>query len=172
MLSIGLLIVRVVVGLTVAAHGAQKLFGWFGGPGISGFGGWLASMGIKPARPWAVVAALAEFAGGLLVALGFLGPVGYLAACGSMLTAILLVHAGKGFFASNGGYEFPLTILAVLAGTSLIGPGALSLDRFLRVALPEPATWLVVALLVLIGVGASLASTKVQQAGQTKPQVV
>lgn len=128
-------------------------------------------MGIKPARPWAIAAALAEFVGGLLVAFGFLGPIGYLAVCGSMLAAIWLVHAGKGFFSSKGGWEFPLMILAVLAGTSLIGPGAISLDHLLGVALPEPTTWLVMALLVLIGVGATLLSTKLQQARQAKPQV-
>ena len=171
MLSIGLLIVRVVIGLTVAAHGAQKLFGWFGGPGIGGFGGWLASMGVKPARPWAIVAALAEFAGGLAVAFGLLYPVAALAVCGSMLTAILLVHAGKGFFATNGGYEFPLVILSAMLGTSFVGAGGISLDRVFGLALPEPATWLVAALLVLVGVGAALASTKLQHAPQSKPQV-
>lgn len=171
MLSVGLLIVRVVVGLTVAAHGVQKLFGWFGGPGIGGFSGWLASMGVKPARPWAIVAALTEFAGGLLVALGLFYPVAALAVCGAMLTAILLVHAGKGFFSTNGGYEFPLVILSTMLGTSVIGAGAISLDSAFRVGLPEPATWLVAALLVLLGVGGALASTKVQHAVQSKPQV-
>src|ERR1700716_3597826 len=112
MLGFGLLFLRAVVGLTVAAHGAQKLFGWFGGPGIAGFSGMLSQLGIRPERPWAVVAGLAEFAGGLLVAAGLLTPVAALVVSGSTLVAILTVHAGKGFWNHSGGIEFPLTILA------------------------------------------------------------
>jgi putative oxidoreductase len=156
MLSIGLLVLRVVVGLTVAGHGAQKLFGWFEGPGIAGFSGALASLGIKPERPWAILAGLAEFAGGVLVATGFLTPIGALTVCGSMITAILFVHWSKGFWATKGGFEFPLTIMAVMVALSITGPGAFSLDQALRVALPEPATWLVMAVLVVLGVVAAL----------------
>ena len=171
MLGIGLLLLRVVVGLTVAAHGAQKLFGWFGGPGIAGFGGWLSQLGIKPERPWAVMAGLAEFGGGLLVALGLLTPIGALAVCGSMLVAIFTIHAGKGFWNQNGGVEFPLTILGTMVALSLTGPGVYSFDRLLSITLPEPATWLVATLLVLLGVTAALLSSRLRPAGQSKPQL-
>src|SRR3981081_1450546 len=136
MVGFGLLILRLVVGLTVAAHGAQKLFGWFGGPGIAGSSSMLSQLGIRPERPWAVVAGLAEFAGGLLVAAGLLTPVAALAAAGRMLGAILKMHAGKGFWNHNGGIEFPLTILAAMVGLSLTGAGVYSLDRLLSVGLP------------------------------------
>ena len=170
MLSLGLLVLRVVVGLTVAAHGAQKLFGWFEGPRISGFSGMLGSLGVKPRAFWAVVAGLSEFVGGLLVALGFLMPVGALIVCGSMISAILLVHAGKGFWASRGGYEFPLTIMGAMVALSLTGPGVLSLDQALKIALPEPATWVVIAVLVLLGAFAAVASSRLRSASETKTQ--
>ena len=171
MLSVGLFVLRVVVGLTVAAHGAQKLFGWFGGPGIPGFRVWLAQMNVKPAGPWAVGAALAEFAGGLLVAGGFLTPIAALAVCGSMLSAIFLVHWTKGFWNMNGGYEFPLVILAAMVGLALSGPGAISFDSIAKVALPEPVTLLVAGALVVLGVAAALISTRLQPMREAKPQV-
>ena len=170
MVEFGLLIIRLVVGLTVAAHGAQKLFGWFGGPGIAGLSSMLSQLGIRPERPWAVIAGLAEFAGGLLVAAGLLTPVAALVVSGSMLVAILTVHAGKGFWNHNGGIEFPLTILAAMVGLSLTGAGVYSFDRLLSVRLPEPATWLVATLLVLLGVGAALIGRTQRSFRQMRPQ--
>ncbi len=171
MLGIGLLILRIVVGVTVAAHGAQKLFGWFGGPGISGFASWLGQLGIRPERPWAVVAGLVEFVGGLMVALGLLTPVAALAVCGGMLVAILTVHVGKGFWNQNGGIEFPLTILAAMLALSLTGAGVYSLDRLLAVALPEPATWLIAAVVVLAGTVVALIGPKLMPASQARPKL-
>ena len=171
MLSVGLFVLRVVVGLTVAGHGAQKMFGWFGGPGISGFRGWLAQMNVKPAGPWAVGAGIAEFAGGLLVAGGFLTQIAALAVCGSMLSAIFLVHWTKGFWNMSGGYEFPLVILAAMVGLALAGPGAISIDSIAKVALPEPVTLLVTGGLVVLGVAAALISTRLQPMREAKPQV-
>src|ERR671922_341352 len=101
----GLVVLRLMVGLLFVGHGAQKLFGAFGGPGLGGFGGWLESMGLRPARVWAVLAALAEFGGGLLIAFGLLNPLGSLAVMGSMLMAIIAVHWPKGLWVTNGGYE-------------------------------------------------------------------
>src|SRR5713101_4280481 len=128
MLSLGLFILRVVAGLTVAAHGGQKIFGWWGGPGLDGWSGHVTAMGMKPARFWAIAAALAEFGGGLLVAFGFLNPVGSAAVIGSMLMAIIAVHLTKGFFNSNGGVEFPLLLGASVLTVALTGPGPWSLD--------------------------------------------
>src|SRR5439155_1943196 len=98
-MSIGLLILRLVVGLTLAAHGAQKLFGWFGGYGLAGTGQFLEQLGFRPGRIQAAQAGLAEFVGGLLLAAGFLTPVGAAAVAAVMLVASVSVHLKNGFFA-------------------------------------------------------------------------
>src|SRR6202171_6262582 len=104
--AFGLLILRLVVGLTVAAHGAQKLFGWWGGPGMSSWTQVVKRLRIRPARPWAWVAALSEFGGGLLLAVGLLSPLGSLAIIGEMIVAIVTVHLSESFWVGKGGYEF------------------------------------------------------------------
>ena len=157
MLGVGLLILRVVVGLTLAAHGAQKLFGWFGGPGLKGFAGMLEQLNLRPALAWAVVAGLAEFLGGLALALGLLTPLAAYAIAGSMLVAIFTVHLARGFWNHQGGLEFPLTILASVVAVALAGPGAYSLDRGLGIALPEPLTLIVGAVVLVAGVLAAMA---------------
>jgi putative oxidoreductase len=159
-LALGLLIIRLVLGLTVAAHGAQKLFGWFGGSGLEGFGKVMERLDIRPARPFALLAGLGEFGGGLFVALGFLSPMGPLIVIGAMAVAILTVHLSKGFFNSSGGYEFPLLIFATSLALSIMGPGPYSLDSALRLSLPEPAAWIGFALLSAGGVVAALASRR------------
>src|SRR5437879_13490782 len=105
--------------------------------------GWTQSvqkLRIRPARPWAWVAALAEFGGGILLALGLFSPLGSFAIAGSMLVAIATVHLPRGFWVTKGGYEFNLSILAAVAALALIGPGALTLARILSISLPEPVT--------------------------------
>src|SRR4030088_2976478 len=97
-MALGLLVLRLVVGLTLAAHGAQKLFGWWGGPGMGGWTQIGRRLPLRPAQPWAWVASLSEFGGGLLLALGFLSPLGSLAIAGAMLAAIATVHLPRGFF--------------------------------------------------------------------------
>jgi len=159
-LSFGLLLLRVVFGLTVAAHGSQKLFGWFGGSRLQGFAGMLEKLGIRPSGPFALLAGLSEFGGGLLVALGFLSPVGPLVVIGAMAVAIVTVHLSKGFFSSKGGYEFPLSILVTMFVLSITGPGPYSLDALLRLSLPEPLMWIVAAVLVAGGVISTLASRR------------
>src|SRR6188768_526065 len=104
-MDFGLLILRVVVGTTLAAHGAQKLFGWFGGPGLQGLGSWLESIGFVPGRRQALLAGLSEGAGGLLLALGLLTPVAAGITLAVMAVAAISVHWKAGFFASKGGYE-------------------------------------------------------------------
>jgi putative oxidoreductase len=155
-IAAGLLILRLAFGLTVAAHGAQKLFSWFGGPGLEGFGGFLEQLGIAPGSRWSWVAALGEFAGGLLVALGLLSPIGNFLVIGSMLTAILVVHLPQGFFNQTGGIELPFLIASGMLGLSVTGPGSWSLDSLWHVRFPEPATWLVCAVVMLLGVAAAI----------------
>lgn len=170
MFALGILILRLVIGLTLAAHGAQKLFGWWGGPGMKGWTGAMSRMRIRPAAPWAWASALAEFGGGIGLALGFLTPLPSFAIAGSMLVAIALVHLPKGFFTSKGGYEFNLSILAAVAAVALIGAGPISLDAALHIHLPEPATLIVLTVLTLGGVGTALLTRAPQPATETKPQ--
>jgi putative oxidoreductase len=170
MAAFGLLILRVVVGLILAGHGAQKLFGWWGGQGMEGWTQMVAKLRIRPAQPWAWVAALAEFGGGILLALGFLSPLGNLAIAGSMLVAIATVHLPRGFWITKGGYEFNLALLAAVAALALTGPGAYSLDAALRIQLPEPLTLLVGTVLLIVGVAVTLATRSPQAQTETKPQ--
>jgi putative oxidoreductase len=170
MAALGLLILRLVVGLIVAAHGAQKVFGWWGGPGMTGWTGAMGRMRIRPAVAWAWTSALGEIVGGLLFALGFLSPIGSMAIAGSMLVAIALVHLPRGFWVTKGGYEFNLSILAAVIAVALTGPGALSLDALFGIHPPEPVTVIVAAVLVIAGVGAALLGRAPQAAEATKPQ--
>lgn len=129
MLSLGLLIIRLVVGLALAAHGAQKLFGWFGGYGLKGTGGWMESIGIKPGYTMALLAGLAEFGGGLLFAAGLFTEVGAVLIAGTMLVAAVKVHLQNGFWVTANGYEFNLVLIAVVIGVALTGAGDYSLDH-------------------------------------------
>jgi putative oxidoreductase len=135
----GLLLMRVVLGGIMAAHGAQKLFGWFGGPGLAGTGGWLESMGFKPARLHASTVGLAEFGGGALLALGLLTPLGAAAVAGVMFVAIATVHWSNGFFNARGGYEFNLLIAATAIALAITGPGEFSIDHLAGWTLAGPA---------------------------------
>ncbi|MGN7471025.1 DoxX family protein [Brevibacillus sp. SAFN-007a] len=124
MMDLGLLIIRLVVGLSFAAHGAQKLFGWFGGYGLKGTGGWLESIGVKPGVAMALLAGLAELIGGLLFAAGVGTWVGAVLIVLTMLVAIGKVHGQNGYWVTQNGYEYNLTLIAVAIGVALIGPGA------------------------------------------------
>ena len=153
--NVGLLILRIVVGLLFAGHGAQKLFGWFGGRGMAGHTGIMERLGMSPAPIWAWISALAEFLGGLGLAFGLLTPLAAVALLGTMLVAIVKVHWAKGVWNTNGGFEFPLTMATVAFVVGLTGPGFYSLDRVIGLRLPEPATYLValLAMLVVLAVG-------------------
>ena len=129
--SIGLFILRLVLGLVLAAHGSQKLFGLFGGYGIKGTGGWMESIGIKPGALFATLAGLGEFLGGLGVAAGLLTPLAAAGVVIVMIVAIASTHIKKGLWNSNGGYEYPLIIIAGAIALALTGPGSISLDAIL-----------------------------------------
>lgn len=131
MLDFGLLIIRLVIGLLFVGHGAQKLFGWFGGYGIKGTGGWFESIGMKPGAAMALFAGLAELIGGILFVLGLLTPLAGIIIAGTMVMAIAKVHGPNGLWATSNGYEYNLTLLAVSIGMALIGPGQYALDAFL-----------------------------------------
>ena len=121
-------LIRVATGLLLMPHGAQKLFGLFGGGGISGTVGFLTQIGIEPALPAAILLALTEFFGGLFLALGLLTRPAALAITMSMAVAMFVVHLGNGFFATNGGYEFALLWGLVAFGFVLRGGGRYSID--------------------------------------------
>ena len=168
MLALGLLILRLVIGLTLAGHGAQKVFGWWGGTGLAGWTSGMTRMRMRPPVLWGWLSALSEFGGGLLVALGFLSPLGNFAIIAAMLVAVALVHWPKGFWNTKGGFEFNLSIIGAAVALALTGPGAYSLDALVGIHLPEPATLIVVAALTLAGVGVALGTRA--PAAETKPQ--
>ncbi|WP_440118594.1 DoxX family protein [Paenibacillus sp. QZ-Y1] len=131
MLDTGLLIIRLVIGFIMMGHACKKLFGWFGGEGISGTAGFFGAIGLKPARFMAVCAGLLEFIGGFLFAAGLWTIVGTILLIIPMLVAIVKVHAGKGLWNLNGGFEYNLVMLGSLLGVALASAGAYSLDAIL-----------------------------------------
>ena len=155
-LDIALLILRVVIGGVIIPHGLLKL-GLVGkGGSIAGVGGWFNSMGLRPGRFWAYVAALAEAGGGLLTVLGLGGPLGPGIVAADLVVVTVVAHWPQGFWAGGGkvGWEFPLPIAAGALAIALIGNGAWSLDRLLGLGYPD---WLLPAWLVLVAVGVLLA---------------
>src|SRR5919109_5613032 len=128
-MSYGLLLLRVALGGIMAGHGAQKLFGWWGGPGLRGTAAICENLAYRAPSLMAVGLAVSESGGGLGLATGLLTPVGALAVTVVMLNAIYLVHYPKGFWVSNGGYEFNLLITAAAVALAATGPGRFSLDR-------------------------------------------
>lgn len=125
------LALRLPAGIIFAAHGAQKLFGWFGGYGLEGTGQWLASIGLAPGYLMALLAGGAEFFGGLALIIGLLVRPAAAVLAFTMLVAIFTVHIGNGLFMSNNGYEFGLALLAISVSLALSGAGRASLDRLL-----------------------------------------
>ncbi|MBG9546789.1 DoxX family protein [Cytobacillus firmus] len=127
--ALGLLIIRIVVGLYYAAHGAQKAFGWFGGGGPAGTGAFFEQIGIKPGKPMALLAGLGEVIGGILFLLGFLTPLAAVLIIVPMIVAIKTVHGKNGLFSDKGGIEYNLVLIAIALGITLSGPGSLSIDE-------------------------------------------
>jgi putative oxidoreductase len=129
-MSYGILFLRLIVGTTIAAHGAQKLFGWFGGHGPHGTAGFFGSLGFRPPLAMALMAGLAE-SSGLFFAAGFLTPFAALAMASVMVVAIGSVHWKNGFWAGNGGYEYNLLIWTAAVAVAATGPGRFSTDHAL-----------------------------------------
>jgi putative oxidoreductase len=155
MMNAAMLILRVTVGGLLAGHGAQKLFGWFGGPGPEGTARWLESVGLKPGERWAPIAGLSELGGGLLTALGLLHPLGPVAVLAVMSMAALTAHRGKPIWVTSGGAELPLTNIAAALMIAFAGPGRYSIDAMTGLRLPGS----VVAATVLAAAGGVVAGT-------------
>ena len=154
-MDIALLILRVVVGASMAAHGAQKLFGWFGGSGLRGMGSWFESIGFRPGVVFALLAGLAEVSGGALLAVGLLGPFPAALILAVMVVAIVTVHSGHGFFASNDGVEVPVLYITGALVVAFAGPGIYSLDRLLGLdsRLQQVPGWIALAVGMLAALG-------------------
>ena len=152
-MALGLLIARLILGLGLAGHGAQKLFGLFGGYGISGTGGFMESLGWKPGHLFAIAAGIGELGGGLLTALGFLSPLGPALIVLVMVAASLSVHLAKGFWSANGGYELPAMNIAGALAIGFCGPGAYSLDAGFGTGWSDPQTiWIMFGVAIGLGV--------------------
>jgi putative oxidoreductase len=157
MKDLGLLGLRLVTGLLMAGHGAQKLFGWFEGHGLEATADWVASLGLKPGKPWAALGGLSEFAGGILTAAGFLNPLGPIGVLSAMAMATGKVHWRKPIWVTSGGAELPVTTGSAALAVALAGPGRLSVDRLFHIRVPGFVTF-AAALGAAAAVAAGIAS--------------
>jgi putative oxidoreductase len=155
MKDLGLLVLRMTIGGLLAGHGAQKLFGAFGGPGIDGTAGFFEQIGLRPGKLHGWAAASTEFFGGIAIALGIVTPIPAAALIAVMTAAVITVHLKNGFFASNQGFEFNLALGAALFALAGIGAGGWSLDNALNIGMTG-TDWALGALVVglLGGLGA------------------
>ncbi|MGA5600666.1 DoxX family protein [Streptomyces griseoincarnatus] len=167
--DLGLLLLRLGTGGVLAAHGAQKLFGWFGGGGIEGTGQFMDSIGYAPGKVSATAAGVAETGGGLLLALGLATPAAGAAAAGAMAGASA-VHAPNGFFNQEGGLEYAASLGLTAAGLAVSGPGRLSLDHLLGHTVDRgwmvPAALGVTAAVTAMAVGARSRRLRKAREGQ------
>jgi putative oxidoreductase len=154
-MDLGLIVLRIVVGLLFAGHGAQKLFGAFGGGGLEGTAGMFDNIGLRPGGLQARAAGTAEFMGGLLIALGLFTPFAAAALIGVMTAAVITVHGPNGVWNTNKGYEYNIVLAAAVFALSAIGAGAWSLDNALGLDL-QGVVWALGALAVgvIAGIGA------------------
>jgi putative oxidoreductase len=152
--GVGLLVGRLMLGLAMAAHGSQKLFGWFGGHGLDKTGGYFEALGFRPGRVFAAAASVTETVSGVLVALGLFGPVGPALMLSVRVVAAVTVHWKGGYFAHSNGIDLPFLYSAGAVGLALAGPGRFSLDALFGLE------WLwapgIAALALVIGVGGAL----------------
>ncbi|GAA3154920.1 hypothetical protein GCM10010521_48460 [Streptomyces rameus] len=130
--DVGLLLIRLTFGLLMAAHGAQKVFGLFGGPGLAATGKGFAALGFRPGKLFAVIGGLSELLGGLGLALGLLTPLAAAALIGVMINAMATVTGAHGLWDTDGGVEYSVCITVVALAIAAIGPGRLAVDRLFR----------------------------------------
>jgi putative oxidoreductase len=170
--DLGLLLLRLGAGGVLAAHGAQKLFGWFGGGGIEGTGQFMESVGYAPGKASATAAGLAEAGGGTLLALGLATPAAGAAAAGAMAGAAA-VHTPNGFFNQGGGYEYAATLGLTAAGLAVTGPGRLSVDHALGHAVNRgwmvPTALAATAAATALVVGARTKRVRQEKEGEQEP---
>jgi putative oxidoreductase len=172
------LLARLFIGGMFVGHGTQKLFGWFGGPGLDGTTGMMDKLGLAPPRANAYAASLSETLGGAAIALGAFTPAAAASLIGTMTTAIRTVHLKNGFWSTGGGYEYNLTIIAALLLIVDGGPGALSVDGLLGIEETGAGTALGALALGVLGSTVTLAAAKAagekaaaeQAAGSAVPQ--
>ena len=162
-MDLGILLLRAVVGMTLAAHGAQKLFGWFRGHGLNGTGQFMTTLGFQPGRRHALMAGLAEGGGGVLLALGFLTPVGAALGASVMLVAAVTTHVKNGFFNTGGGFEYNLLLGVSALSIAFIGPGVASIDAILGYSLSGALWGTAAALVAAIGAAAQLARRRLPE---------
>jgi putative oxidoreductase len=165
-IDLGILVLRMAFGAAIAAHGAQKLFGWFGGYGLKGTGGFFETIGFRPGIAFAAAAGLSEFGGGVLLVLGLFTPLGAAGALAAMLVAWVSVHLNNGFFAMNNGIEVPFLYAVAAVGLAFTGGGAFSLDARLGLTFLEDP-YIVIGLLAATVIGAVVT---LALRGQTQPQ--
>jgi putative oxidoreductase len=161
-MNIGRLVARTVIGTLFVGHGTQKLFGWFGGPGIEGTAGFMGSLELNPPRRNALIAGLTETVGGALLTMGLATPLASGALVGGMITAIRKVHLPSGPWVSEGGYEYNLVLIAGLLALAEEQPGDISVDAALGLDLTG-VKWSLAAL--LLGAAASEAAVRLGARG-------
>lgn len=159
-MNIGLLIMRLAIGLTLAAHGTQKLFGWFDGYGLDGTAQFMEELGFRPGRLHALIAGLAE-TGGLLLAFGFLTPLGSVLITSVMVVAIMTVHWKNGFWLTGNGYEYSLLTGLAALSLAFMGPGAWSLDALLGLPVAGVGWGIGAAVVALLGAAVQLLQRRV-----------
>ena len=173
-MSFGLFILRIVIGALFVGHGTQKLFGWFGGPGLDGAQGMFESLGYRRSRTMAVLAGAAEAGAGVLLVLGFLMPLAAAAIIGVMVNAIATVHAGNGPWVSDGGWEYNVVLITAATAFAFAGPGWAGLDPALGWGLAEPGWGIAAVVVGLVGGAAVLAmrqtSTAAEAPAETEEQ--
>ena len=152
-MDLGLCVLRVVFGFLMAAHGSQKLFGWFRGYGLEGTGAFMESLDFHPGRVFAIVAGVSEIGGGVLLAIGLAVPAAAATIVGVMVTAIGTVHMGNGLLATSNGVELPLLYASGAAVIAWVGPGAYSVDAALGLATIWSPTIKLVAIVIGIAGG-------------------
>jgi putative oxidoreductase len=169
-IAVGLLIARLIVGLGFASHGAQKIFGWFGGYGIKGTGQFFEGLGFRPGALFALGAGLGELGGGLLTALGFLGAVGPALMIMVMLVAIFTVHVKNGFAVAKNGWEFPAIYGSAALAFAFGGFGAYSIDHAIGLTVLNGAisAWALMAAAVVLALLNLAARRPAQQPAQQR----